>query len=168
VTVQPVLRRVGQFWRHSSARVSSAENARATEILGPRLAPFFFALPVNDRRHGLDVLETIEREGVAAPALLQQAALLHDTGKADARLSVVERSLTVFLNRFSPSMLAGLLRIRPGFRRRYQSYRDHAGLGAARLRAVGATELAAVVEEHHAEHPELDVTRRLRRADSRN
>jgi hypothetical protein len=142
--------------------------ARANEILGPRLAPLFLALPVNDRRHGLDVLTTLERDGVAAPALLQQAALLHDMGKADARFSVVERSLTVFLNRVSPGMLAGLLRTRPGLRRRYQAYRDHASLGAARLRAVGATELAAVVEEHHAENPELDITRRLRRADTRN
>jgi hypothetical protein len=168
VTVQPVLHRVGQFWRHSSARVSPAEIARATEILGPRLAPFFFALPLNDQRHGLDVLSTVEADGAALPALLQQAALLHDMGKVDARFSVAERSLTVFLDRVSPALLAAMLRLRPGFRRRFQTYRDHAGVGAARLRAVGATELAAVVEEHHADHPELEITRRLRRADARN
>ena len=166
--MQPVLHRVGQVWRHSSARVSSAETARAREILGPQLAPFFLALPVNDQRHGLDVLTTLERDGAAAQPLLQQAALLHDMGKVDAHFSLVERSLTVFLARVAPPVLATLLRIRPGFRRRFLTYRNHASVGAAQLRAVGAADLAAVVEEHHADHPQLDVTRRLRGADRRN
>ncbi len=166
--MQPVLHRVGQFWRHSSARVSSAEAARAREILGPRLAPFFLALPINDQRHGLDVLETLERDVGASDALLQQAALLHDMGKVDAHFSVVERSLTVFLETVAPPALAALLRARPEFRKRFEAYRNHAGVGAARLRAVGAADLAAVVEEHHADSPQLDVTRRLRRADRRN
>ncbi len=168
MTVQPVLHRVGQFWRHSSARVTGAETARAKEILGPRLAPFFLALPVNDQRHGLDVLKTLERDGATAQPLLQQAALLHDMGKVDARFSVVERSLTVFLARVAPPVLATLLNARPEFRRRFLTYRDHASVGAARLRAVGAADLAAVVEEHHAERPELEITRRLRGADRRN
>ena len=166
--MQPVLHRVGQFWRHSSARVTDAETARAEEILGPKLAPFFVALPVNDQRHGLDVLKTLERDGAVAPALLQQAALLHDMGKVDAHFSVVERSLTVFLARVGPPALATMLRLRPGFRRRFLTYRNHASVGAARLRTVGAVELAAVVEEHHAQHPQLEVTRRLRAADRRN
>ncbi len=86
----------------------------------------------------------------------------------DAHFSVVERSLTVFLARVAPPVLATVLRVRPGFRRRFLTYRDHASVGAARLRAVGAADLAAVVDEHHAEHPQLDVTRRLRGADRRN
>ena len=167
MTVQPVLHRVGQFWRHSSARVTSTETARAKEILGPQLAPFFLALPMNDQRHGLDVLKTLD-DGAPAPALLRQAALLHDMGKVEAHFSVAERSLTVFLARVAPAVLAALLDVRPGFRRRFQTYRDHASVGAARLRAAGAADLAAVVEEHHAVSPELDVTRRLREADSRN
>lgn len=166
--LQPVLHRVGQFWRHTSARVSADESDRANEILGAALAPLFFALPVNDQRHGLDVLETIERRGTGADRLLQQAALLHDIGKVEAHLSVVERSLTVFLEAVSPRLLDGLLRRRPGFWRRYQMYRNHAAVGAAQLRAAGAEELAAVVEEHHAEHPRLETTRRLRGADRLN
>jgi len=161
------MRRVGQFWRHASARVTPEERARADGVLGP-LAPFFLELPVNDQRHGLDVLETVTRLESKPTQLLQQAALLHDLGKREAHFSVVERSLTVFLRAVSPRTLNNLQRSRPAFARRYRIYADHARIGADRLRAAGATDLAAIVAEHHATDPQSDVTRRLQRADGRN
>jgi HD domain-containing protein len=162
------LHRVGQLWRHASARVTPDEAAAAERILGPALAPLFRQLPVNDQRHGLDVLETVTRlDGEASP-LLQQAALLHDVGKGGAPLSVLERSLTVFLQAVSPGALRSLTRSRPSFAQRYAAYADHARTGAERVRAAGASELAAIIAEHHAPDPQLDVTRRLKRADLRN
>ncbi|MEA2635128.1 MAG: hypothetical protein QOJ33_1805 [Chloroflexota bacterium] len=160
--------RVGQFWRHASARVSEQERVAVERLLGPSLWPLFAQLPVNDQRHGLDVLETVRRLEGQTDRLLQQAALLHDAGKAGARFSVVERSLTVFLQAASPRLLQVVLRARPGFARRHDIYIDHARIGAERLRAAGAPELAAVVAEHHASDPASDVTRRLQRADGRN
>lgn len=162
------IHRVGQFWRHSSARVSPAESARAEAILGPSLAGFFLDLPVNDQRHGLDVLDTVDRALPDAPSCLRQAALLHDMGKAGAALSVTERSLTVFLEALSPHLLQGALRLRPGLARRYAIYADHARIGAERLRAVGASELADVIAEHHAAKPGSEVTSALQRADHAN
>jgi len=161
------MRRVGQFWRHASARVTTEERARAERILGP-LAPFFVELPVNDQRHGLDVLETVTRLERQPTQLLQQAALLHDLGKAEAHFSVIERSLTVFLRGVSPKTLEALQRSRPAFARRYRIYADHARIGAERLRGAGAADLATIVAEHHATDPQSDVTRRLQRADGRN
>src|SRR5712691_11802583 len=161
------MHRLGQFWRHASARVTPAERANVRRMLGP-LAPMFFELPTNDQRHGLDVLETVTRLEAQPGLLLQQAALLHDLGKGAANFSIVERSLTVFLQAGSPRTLQALLRSRPGFARRYAIYADHARIGAERLRAAGATDLAAIVAEHHARNPESEVTRRLKRADGRN
>jgi hypothetical protein len=166
VTSSP-LRRVGQFWRHASARVTPQERANAERILGP-LAPFFLDLPVNDQRHGLDVLETVTRLESQPSQLLQQAALLHDLGKREAHFSVIERSLTVLLRAVSPRTLETLQRSRPTFARRYGIYADHAPIGAQRLRAAGATDLAAIVAEHHARQPQSEETRRLQRADGRN
>jgi len=160
--------RVGQFWRHASARVTEQERGAVQQLLGPALWPLFAGLPVNDQRHGLDVLETVRRFEREPGRLQQQAALLHDVGKAGAQFSVVERSLTVFLRAASPRLLQALLRARPGFARRYDVYIDHARIGAERLRAAGATELAAIVAEHHASDPTLEITRRLQRADGRN
>jgi len=162
------LHRVGQFWRHASARVSEPERDAAAHVLGPALWPLFAGLPVNDQRHGLDVLETVMRLEGEPDRLLQQAALLHDVGKAGAEFSVLDRSLTVFLGAASPRLLRGLLQARPGFARRHDVYVDHARIGAERLRAEGAPELAAIVAEHHAPVPASEVTRHLQRADGRN
>src|SRR6202022_3276156 len=105
--------RVGQFWRHASAQVSPAETAKAERILGPDLAALFFRLPVNDQRHGLDVLETVTQLEPEPSRLLQQAALLHDVGKSGAEFSVIDRSLTVFLAALAPRLLEALLKARP-------------------------------------------------------
>ena len=162
------LPRVGQFWRHASAPVEVAERARVLSVLGPTLAPLFFELRLNDQRHGLDVLHTLERLDSHPSRLLEQAALLHDAGKGGARFSVIDRSLTVLLRALSPRLLAAVLRLRPGFARRFQIYDSHAAVGAERLRAAGAYELAAVVAEHHASEPTLAATVRLQQADRRN
>jgi putative nucleotidyltransferase with HDIG domain len=166
-TMISTMRRVGQFWRHASARVTADERANAERILGT-LAPFFLELPVNDQRHGLDVLQTVNRLEPQSSLLLQQAALLHDLGKSHAHFSVIERSLTVFLRAVSPRSLRALQRSRPAFARRYGIYADHARIGAERLHAAGAPELAAIVAEHHATQPQSDVARRLQGADGRN
>jgi len=160
--------RVGQFWRHASAQVSPAESANAERILGPDLAALFFRLPVNDQRHGLDVLDTVTHLEAEPSLLLQQAALLHDVGKSGAEFSVIDRSLAVFFEALSPRLLGALLRARPAFARRYAGYVDHARIGADRLQVAGAAELAGIVAEHHATHPSSEVTRRLQRADKRN
>src|SRR6266568_1366145 len=56
----------------------------------------------------------------------------------------------------------------PAFAGRYRIYADHAQIGAERLRGAGAVDLATIVAEHHAPHPQSEVTRRLQRADGRN
>jgi hypothetical protein len=162
------LQRVGQFWRHASAVVSPADRARAEALLGSSLAPFFFQLPVNDQRHGIDVLHTLLRLHPQAGRVLQQAALLHDAGKLGARFSVIDRSLAVLLKSMWPGSLRMFVRLVPNFGARLEVYEDHARLGAERLRAAGAPELAAIVEEHHSAAPRLELTRRLQEADRRN
>lgn len=159
---------MGQFWRHASARVTPDDRATAARVLGAELYPLFAQLPVNDQRHGLDVLTTVTRLDRQPSLLLQQAALLHDVGKGGARFSVVDRSLTVFLQTASPRILQSMLAARPAFARRFEIYRDHARIGAETLHRLGAHELAAVVAEHHAPNPTLEVTRHLKRADGRN
>lgn len=162
------LHRVEQFWRHSSGRIQPAETELARDLLGPVLYPVFMGLPRNERRHGFDVLATVDRLEARPDRLLRQAALLHDMGKAGAGISVLDRSQAVFLRAVSPRVFSLYLRLRPSFARRYSLYRDHAEAGAQRLRELGATDLAAIVAEHHAARPKHPLTARLRRADERN
>ncbi|HYM50181.1 MAG TPA: HD domain-containing protein [Candidatus Limnocylindrales bacterium] len=160
--------RVGQFWRHSAGRVHPDESARAAAVLGPDLYALFAALPRNERRHGLDVLATVDRQDPNAERLLRQAALLHDMGKARAGLSIADRSAAVFLQALAPVLLRVYLGLRPGLRHRYGLYREHAMIGAERLREAGAVELAAIVAEHHRAVPSHPLTARLKQADERN
>jgi hypothetical protein len=163
-----VVHRVAQFWRHTAARIDDRDLARALAVLGPTLLPLFQSLPVNEQRHGLDVLATVDRLESHPDPLLQRAALLHDLGKGASRFSVLDRSQAVFLRALSPRLLRLYLRIRPGYARRYGVYQDHARSGAAHLETLGETELAAVIAEHHDPQPRLRVTGQLRRADGMN
>src|SRR5260370_11635816 len=147
------LHRVGQFWRHASARVGPGESVKAQRILAAELTALFGELPVNDQRHGLDVLETLTRIEPDRTRLLQQAALLHDVGKAGVRFSVIDRSLSVFLQALSPRLFDAMLAARPGFARRYRAYVAHARIGAERLPAPGAADPPPIVAELHASHP---------------
>jgi len=163
------LHRLAQFWRHSRARVTPAERRQAAEILGPGLTPLFLQMPVNEQRHGLDVLAAVDWPGASKDGrLARQAALLHDVGKAGAHFSVWDRSLAVFLEAVSASSFAAMLRLRPGYRRRFEIYRDHAARGAALIAAAGAPELAGVVAEHHAPTPKGAAAWALRQADGSN
>jgi hypothetical protein len=162
------LHRVEQFWRHSAGRIQPAEDELARDLLGPNLYSVFKALPRNERRHGLDVLATIDRLEARPDRLLRQAALLHDMGKGESGMSVLDRSQAVFLQAVAPPIWRAYLRLRPGLARRFARYRDHAAAGAGRLRELGAPELAAIVSEHHAAEPVHPLTLRLRRADERN
>jgi predicted HD phosphohydrolase len=141
---------------------------RAAQILGEPLFALFNELPRNERRHGLDVLNTVLIQEASLEPLLLQAALLHDMGKASARFSVMDRSLAVFLERVAPAAIGLLERLLPDFAHRYRAYRDHPKTAAAVLRKMGAEELSAVVAEHHVANPSLEVTRRLQRADQLN
>ncbi|HEY7736476.1 MAG TPA: hypothetical protein VH813_06755 [Candidatus Limnocylindrales bacterium] len=70
-----------QFRSHVGARVSASERGELTQWLAPAQLALFDSMHLADRRHGLDVVTALRREGVTdAEALL--AGLLHDAGKA--------------------------------------------------------------------------------------
>ena len=70
--------KVRQFRVHVLARVSTPERAALTGwVPGPLLA-LFDAMPVADRRHGLDVVASLRAAGAADDSELLLAGLLHD------------------------------------------------------------------------------------------
>lgn len=135
-----VPRRVARFFFVLRAEpLDSAEVARLRLWLDePQLALFLRMQPA-DQRHCLKVFEVLRRDGWEDRDLLQ-AALLHDCGKAAARLSVWHRVLIDvgkerlpkalrWLSRRAPRWLAEPLRV--GL--------DHDEIGALAARQAGCS-----------------------------
>ena len=72
--------KVRQFRSHVRAQVGADERAGLTAWLTPAHLRLFDSMHVADRRHGLDVVTTLRRDGVTDTDVLL-AGLLHDAGK---------------------------------------------------------------------------------------
>ena len=74
--------KVRQFRSHLLARVRPAERAGLAGWVPAALLDLFDAMPVADRRHGLDVVASLRASGGGSDTELLLAGLLHDCGKS--------------------------------------------------------------------------------------
>jgi putative nucleotidyltransferase with HDIG domain len=145
--------RVRQFFRALTARVSDEEVGRATRALTPEAQSLFRRQATQDQRHALAVYHTLQQAGHEDPHLLA-AALLHDVGKAAARLSVIHRSIIVLLGRFAPALLARLSQGEPGWwNRPFVVHARHAEVGARWAEEAGCSPLTIALIRRHEEEP---------------
>lgn len=109
--------------------------------LSPREFALWAAMSGPDRRHSVAVARRVERaEGIGITRTVLAAALLHDVGKADARLRTVPRvgaTLVGMATGRDPVRLRRWSEGR-GIRARIGRYLLHPEIGAARLAEVGA------------------------------
>jgi hypothetical protein len=134
--------RVGQFVAHLRARVGADEVASAHRLLPPAAARLFDAMPVADRRHGLDVSARLLAAGYDDRDLLA-AALLHDAAKG-RRMRLWHRVGGVLLEALAPRLLRRLASEEPtSWRHPFHLYLHHAELSARLAIAAGATERTA-------------------------
>ena len=110
--VRTVWYRVVQFLRALTARVSEQEVESAVSVLTPAAQELFRRQAIQDQRHALDVYHTLRQKGHTNSHLLA-AALLHDAGKATARLPAWQRAVIVLLDRFAPRLLNRLSQRQP-------------------------------------------------------
>jgi len=142
--------RAGQFLRALTARVSEDEVEQAICILTPEARALFRRQAVQDQRHGLVVYHALRQAGHTSPHLLA-AALLHDVGKAAARLAAWQRAVIVLLERFAPRLLARLSRGEArGWRRPFVVHARHPEVGARWVQEAGCSPLTIVlIRRHH-------------------
>jgi hypothetical protein len=136
--------RVEQLIGHLTARVRPEEAALTRRILPEAAWPLFDAMPVADRRHGLDVAHRLMAAGQDDPDLLV-AALLHDAAKG-RRLRLWHRVAGVLLDALAPRALARLASPEPhprSWRYPFHVYLHHAELSAEAARAAGCSARSA-------------------------
>jgi hypothetical protein len=121
--------RVSQLVAHVRARVDPAEEALVERVLPAPAQTLFRAMPVADRRHGLDVAQRLLASGHDDRDLLA-AALLHAAGKGH-RLRLWHRVAGVLLEAFAPRALRRLADADPAsWRHSFHLYLHHDAISA--------------------------------------
>jgi len=146
--------RIDQFVRAvlASTTTLNPEQVAVVRACLPETAwPLFSAMPQSDQRHGLRVLDALERSGAVHPALAQ-AALLHDCAKHDA-VRLWHRVAVVLLKAFRPGWLARFADtpapVRADWRYPLWAHVNHPGRGAEMAAAAGCDPLAVTLIRHH-------------------
>ena len=149
--LQAALYRVRQFVDALLARVSSEELREADGFLPPGAQELFRKMSVPDQCHSLSVMRTLRRTGHSNADLLA-AALLHDVGKADAKIYSWHRATIVLSKRFAPGLLAWLTGGEPyGWRRPFVIHRQHMEIGAQWAAQAGCSPLTVSLIRRHQE-----------------
>lgn len=112
----------------------------------------FFAMSTVDQCHCLNVAYTIERlviedkQGIDREFLIR-CALLHDVGRVDGDMSILQKMFTVLVTDFAPNF-ADNLELKGNHS--IYIYRHHAEIGARKLQRIGLFKEAKIVAVHHA------------------
>ena len=141
--------RVGQFLRALTARASEEEVEQAIRILTPEARALFRCQAVQDQRHALVVYHALRQAGHTNQQLLA-AALLHDVGKAAARLPAWQRAVIVLLEHFAPCLLTRLSQEEPrGWARPFVIHARHPEVGSRWAQKAGCTPLTVALIRRH-------------------
>jgi hypothetical protein len=156
--------RVAQLVGHLTARVAPGEEALVRGILPSSAWPLFDAMPVADRRHGIDVAQRLLAAGIDDRDLLA-AALVHDGAKG-RRLRLWHRVGGVLLEALAPRLLERMATSEPGSRGYpWYLYLHHAELSADLARDAGISDRAASFITATAAPADASLASALRRAD---
>ncbi|MFZ5854441.1 MAG: hypothetical protein ACOYXS_08075 [Chloroflexota bacterium] len=126
--------KVRQFRSYLGARVAPGERTALAAWLTPPELALFDAMHVADRRHGLDVVAILRRQGVDERDVLL-AGLLHDAGKGPA-IGLWPRVAWSLGEAWGPWVVA-LARRLPGFGPALDRLGRHAELSAALAAEAG-------------------------------
>jgi len=148
------------------------DDSPAAAILSPAAFRLYRQMSKTDRAHSLRLLSWLRRHGYEHPALLT-AALLHDAGKAQARLKVWQRTLKVLLRHGWPGLWYWLARPASprSWRHPFYILQAHPQIGAELARQAGCDELTCwLIRSHETDlapdHPQLAYHNALQDADA--
>ncbi|HEX2469807.1 MAG TPA: hypothetical protein VHK05_04395 [Candidatus Limnocylindrales bacterium] len=156
--------KVRQFRSHVRARVRPDERAGLADWVTPAQLALFDSMHVADRRHGLDVVATLRREGIDDQDLLV-AGLLHDAGKGQT--GAWPRVAYALGQAYGPWVWR-LARIVPRWRAPLERLVAHAELSARLAEAAGCSPRTVGLIRHQDAPVDPDAGRALQLADEAN
>ena len=156
--------KVRQFRSHVRARVRPDERTGLADWLTPAQMALFDSMHVADRRHGLDVVATLRREGVDDPELLV-AGLLHDAGKGQTG---AWPRVAYSLGQVYGPWVWRLARLVPRWRAPFERLAAHAETSADLADAAGCSPRTVELIRHQDAPVDPDAGRALQLADEAN
>ncbi len=166
--LKSILYRTGQFWGGLFARVDPRQEAVAVEQLSPAEAAIYGRMSSTDRRHSLGVFYTLREAGHSDPILLK-AALLHDAGKSDRRLTLAHRVVVVLLRRWAPNLLERWAQNGRGWKAGFAVHLNHPQSAAQMAERAGSEpEVVELIRNHQAYPAPNERVRIFQWADGQN
>ena len=146
-------------WRHRIRRFACQltitcppEDVCARQLLPEVALALFRSMSVADQQHSLRVLLTLRKAGTW-PGEVEQAALLHDVGKSQARLTLFHRVAGVLLETLASRWLARLAVTEAApWRYPFYVYVHHAEIGAALCAQAGCSPVTMALVRAHQGH----------------
>jgi hypothetical protein len=128
--------------------------AWARSVLTPAEHALWARLSTADRRHAVQAARRVQRRlastAYAGDLLWPGAALMHDVGKVESGLSILERVVATLASKaVNVATARDWTRSATGLRRRIGSYLIHGEVGADMIRAAGGREAIAAWTEVH-------------------
>jgi hypothetical protein len=143
--------RIRQLFAAVMARLTPDERALVAATLSPGELRLFERMPRYDRRHCLDVYQTLCRAG-HNDLLLLRAALIHDCGKVDDAgrpIPLLYYGVFVVLTRFAPTFYERAARNGRGLLRPFAVHTAHEERSCRLAEAAGSPpELAAILRDY--------------------
>ena len=156
--------KVRQFEAHRRARVTDDERRGVAAWTTPAELALFDSMHVADRRHGLDVVATLQADGIDDPEVIV-AGLLHDAAKGDTGiLPRVIHSLGQAWGGWIPR----LARLLPGLGGSLDRLRTHAEESARLAAAAGCSPRTVELIRWQEAPRDPEFGERLRLADEAN
>jgi len=154
--------RIRQFVRYVTGRVTPKERDALRSWVTAEQLVLFDSMHRADRRHGLDVVAMLRREGHTDPDLLL-AGLLHDSGKGRS-LHLWHRVAWSLGERYGERLHNSFNKL-PTFRRAFATIGAHAQASADLALAAGCSERCAELIRHQAAPLDDDLGVALQLAD---
>lgn len=152
--------RIKQFVWSLSSDINEEDKKYSENILNDDELNLFKRLTKSEQKHSINVSKDVEilcsQKGIASEILVK-IALLHDIGKIQKPVNVINKSIIVILNSITKGKIKKFINIKD-----IDVYYNHGKMGVAILKSYGYnSRFLYLVENHHNENilgdNELDI-----------